>query len=143
MPADPRVHVGVAVFVKNVNGRIAMLKRGPNATHGANLWSVPGGWIDYGETPEETALREVREEVGLGVTQPRFIGSPVVNTYEEQNMHVVCNFYVCQFKSGLLQNLEPDKAETVQWVQQKEIHKLDLFPPVDDFLFAHGLKVLA
>ena len=41
-----------------------MVRRGPMATQ-AGLWSVPAGYVDYGEDIREAAARELREETGL------------------------------------------------------------------------------
>lgn len=37
-------------------------------------WQLPGGWIDRGESPEQAARREVSEETGLQLQNPRFVG---------------------------------------------------------------------
>ena len=47
------------------NKKIFMIKRGPTAPAFPNHWACPGGICVAGETPEETARREVKEEAGL------------------------------------------------------------------------------
>lgn len=50
-------------------------------SYGQPYWTFPGGGIKKGEEPVEAVLREVREEVGLKIDEPVFLGK-VKNSYE-------------------------------------------------------------
>lgn len=52
-------------MVFNEEGDLLMVRRGPNATR-AGFWSMPAGFVDYGEDVREAAARELLEETGLG-----------------------------------------------------------------------------
>jgi ADP-ribose pyrophosphatase YjhB (NUDIX family) len=54
-------------IIIEISGRIVLVKR-KNPPHG---WALPGGFIDYGESAEHAARREVKEETSLDVTQMR------------------------------------------------------------------------
>lgn len=56
-----------AVIVCDRDGRVLLLQRGPTAPQGALEWNLPGGIIEPGEVPEDTARREAREEAALRV----------------------------------------------------------------------------
>lgn len=58
-------HFTVAVFIA-ANGRVLLLYH-----RGLRKWLPPGGHIEPGETPDEAARREVREETGLEIDLPR------------------------------------------------------------------------
>ncbi len=59
---EPRVGVGVMVLER---GRLLLVKRAMPPARGR--WALPAGYLDAGESPEETAVREVAEETGLHV----------------------------------------------------------------------------
>jgi len=64
----PLVLVVAAVVVRN---GCVLLSRRPPGKHLAGLWEFPGGKIEEGETPDAALAREVREELGLSVSDPR------------------------------------------------------------------------
>jgi 8-oxo-dGTP diphosphatase len=55
----------VGAVIRDEAGRLLMILRGHEP--GRGLWSIPGGRIEPGETPEAAVVREVREETGLDV----------------------------------------------------------------------------
>lgn len=137
MAADPGVHVGVAGMIFDKQGRLAMLQRGPEATHGAGKWAVPGGWVDFGEQPLDAVVREAEEEVGLTCREPIFTAY-VTNTYPDQGLHVVCLFFHLLVAHGVLHNMEPDKHSEVMWVPKVGVRAMQheglLFEPLADYL---------
>ena len=60
---DPKVGVGVLV---EQDGKILLVRRMMEPERGK--WSIPAGFLDSGEDPQETAVREAEEETGLHVT---------------------------------------------------------------------------
>ncbi len=56
--------VGAAVVVRDDEGRVLLVQRGPSVSR-TGYWSVPAGFVDYGEEVREAAARELREETGL------------------------------------------------------------------------------
>ena len=67
-PAAPRANslvVAVTAVVLNDAGRVLMIQRTDN-----DLWAVPGGAQEVGETSTEAAVREVREEPGSTSRSP-------------------------------------------------------------------------
>jgi ADP-ribose pyrophosphatase YjhB (NUDIX family) len=59
---DPKVGVGVLVIEE---GKLLLVQRVMKPEIGK--WSIPAGYLDYGEDPRETAVREILEETNLAV----------------------------------------------------------------------------
>ena len=62
----------VGAVVHHPDGRLLLIRRG-HAPH-AGRWSLPGGRVEAGETPEQAVEREVREETGLEVRAGALVG---------------------------------------------------------------------
>jgi ADP-ribose pyrophosphatase YjhB (NUDIX family) len=71
-PGAPRVVPCVGAVVHDAAGRLLLIQRGHDPHRGR--WSLPGGRIEAGESPEQAVVREVREETGLEVVPGRPIG---------------------------------------------------------------------
>lgn len=64
----------------------------------APMWAFPGGGVERGETPEETTVRELKEETGLDVSIIRLVG-----TYFPKGPFVKnTNVYLCKMEGGTL-----------------------------------------
>lgn len=106
---EPRVGVGVFIFK---DGKFLVMKR--KGSHGEGSWSLPGGHLEFGETPEETAAREVREETGLEIANVAF--AAVTNDiFVDENKHYVTIWTKSDWKSGEPAIIEPDKCVEIRW----------------------------
>ena len=108
---NPNVGVGIAVFVFK-DGKFLMQKR--QGSHGEGSWSVPGGHLEFGESFENTARREVKEETNLDITNVRF-GAVTNDHFIDENKHYVTIWMLSDWESGELKNMEPEKCSAQQW----------------------------
>ena len=121
--------VGVSVIITK-GSRVLMGKR-KNA-HGDGSWQFPGGHLEFNETPEECAKREVLEETGLQVDGFR----PVAFTndiFQKEGKHYITLFLISKTHSGEPKVLEPDKCERWEWFEWNALPR-PLFLPVQNLL---------
>jgi 8-oxo-dGTP diphosphatase len=104
----PKVGVGVLVLK---DGKILMTQR--KGSHGAGEYAYPGGHLEFGESFEECARREVREEAGVEIDNIKFLR--VANVTKYQGRHYIDIALSATWKSGEPQVLEPEKATSWQW----------------------------
>lgn len=123
--APPKVRVGVGAFVlaspqePHDNPRFLVGKR-LNA-HGAGTWALPGGHLEFGESPEQCAAREVDEETGLRVKNIRFL-TATNDIMHADNKHYVTLFMVCAREDDgqEAEVREPNKCEAWEWWSWEE-----------------------
>jgi 8-oxo-dGTP diphosphatase len=77
--------VGTAIILTKADKVLLMKRKGP---HGTGTWSTPGGHLDFGETPEDCAAREAKEEVGVDVVDIRF-RSVTNDLFEASGRHYI------------------------------------------------------
>lgn len=103
--------VGIGVFVFK-NGKFLMIRR--QGAHGAGTWSVPGGHLEFGESPESCAAREVMEEVGIEIMNPRFVAL-TNEIYEEEGLHYITVWITSQWSGNIPAIKEPKKITEIDW----------------------------
>lgn len=123
MKSRPAVGVGVFVFK---DSKFLMGKR--IGAHGKDTWSVPGGYLEYGETFEHCAKREVMEETGVKVKNLRLY-TTVNNVFHNEKNHSITIFMFSDWASGTPKITEPDKFIDIGWYDFKNLPK-PLFLPI-------------
>jgi len=106
-----RPAIGVAVIVVKEN-KILLGKR--LNSHGSGTWALPGGHLEYGESIEDCAKREVFEETGLTVSNIQK-ATFTNDIFTMEKKHYVTLFVTAQYNSGELQLKEPHKCEKWDW----------------------------
>lgn len=91
----PKVGSGAAVF--DDEGRILLVRRSDDGT-----WCLPCGFVDPGESPDETAVRETREETGLDVRPIESVGVYTRHPDERGPHGLVRHVYLCERVGGEL-----------------------------------------
>lgn len=114
-----RPGVGVGVIVVNDKGHILVGKReGDHAPH----YSIPGGHLELGETFEQAAIREIKEETNLEIKNPMVVAvNNNLRTYREEGKHNITVFLQTKDYSGELRNMEPNKCSGWQWVDPNKL----------------------
>lgn len=107
----PQVRVGIGVFVFK-DGKFLLGQR--KGSHGSGTWSIPGGHLEFGESFEETAVREVYEETGLHIKNVRF-GAVTNDILMDENKHYVSVWLLSDYGSGTERIMEPDKCNALEW----------------------------
>jgi 8-oxo-dGTP diphosphatase len=135
---DKIVRAGVAFIVMRFQTQdiddlqILLLKRA--GSHGAGTWSVPGGWIDFGEESSAAAVRECLEETGLRATHIKPCGV-TEDFFEADGKHCVTLWHRGIVPPGSEpQFTEPDKVTEFRWVAPGDRLPEPLFLPLKHFL---------
>jgi 8-oxo-dGTP diphosphatase len=129
-----RVRVGCAVILVNREGQVLLGKR--KSPHGQGTWALPGGHLEHGETPEECAIREVKEETGIPVLA--VTRGPYVNNIWGNGKHYITLFFRATWVNCEPVNKEPDKCEEWRWCAPSNLPQ-PLFPPLENYLRQHSL----
>ncbi len=124
---SPRVGVGVAVIRK---GKILLGKR--KGSHGAGTWQFPGGHLEFGESVEACAVREVWEESGLRIKHIRKAGY-TDDFFETEQKHYITVYVISDHHAGEAEVKEPDKCEKWEWFSPDHLPD-PKFPPFHNFL---------
>jgi 8-oxo-dGTP diphosphatase len=134
--AHPKVGVGIIVL-KEENGKkyVMLHQRKGRRGLGKNYWGSGGGHLDLGESLQQGALRELREEAGeaLVVKNVRFLG--VINFTEMKPKHYIDISFVADWAKGEPVNSAPKETTDWKWFSLEELPG-PLFPPVEHYLEA-------
>ena len=122
---EPRLVLVVACALIDPDGRVLIAQRAPGKNMGG-LWEFPGGKVEAGETPEETLIRELREELGIAVKEA-CLAPFTFASHAYPDFHLLMPLYVCRRWEGTPQALE---HSALKWVRPRDMGQYQM-PPAD------------
>lgn len=134
---DKKIGVGVGVMILR-EGRILLGKRNDDPEkadselHGEGTWTMPGGKVEFGESFEEAAVREVLEETGLAVNKESLRLISVSNDKAEDAQFVTLGF-LCEDVFGEPETMEPQEIVEWKWFELSK-YPLNVFLPSEKIL---------
>jgi len=120
----------------DTDGRVLLAQRPPGRTM-AGLWEFPGGKIEAGERPEQTLIRELKEELGITVEEP-CLAPLTFASHGYADFHLLMPLYVCRRWEGIV---APQEGQQLAWVKPNRLRDYEM-PAADVPLIAHLTTLL-
>ena len=117
-----------AIVYTDVNGERLYLVEQMLGGH----WGVPKGHVEENETEEETALREIKEEVGLNVIIDS--GFRTVETYSPKEGFIKDVVYFVAYSKSMDTVMQAEEVRDIKWVKIKEATDLIEFQDMQQIM---------
>ncbi len=118
------------------DGRVLIAQR-PQGKPMAGLWEFPGGKVEPGERPEESLIRELREELEI-VVKEACLAPLTFASHLYPDFHLLMPLYVCRRWEGFV---EAREEQRLKWVRPRELRDYPM-PPADEPLIPHLITLL-
>ncbi len=128
--SDLKTVLVVAVALIDADGRVLIAQR-PKGKQMAGLWEFPGGKVEPGERPEAALIRELKEELGIDVTEA-CLAPFVFASHAYESFHLLMPLYLCRRWSG---TVTAHEHAALKWVRPNALADWPM-PPADAPLVA-------
>ena len=118
------------------DGRVLIAQRPPGKSM-AGLWEFPGGKVEAGERPEQTLIRELKEELGIAVKE-ECLAPLTFASHVYPDFYLLMPLYVCRRWDGAATPLE---GQRLAWVRPNRLREYPM-PPADLPLISHLTTLL-
>ena len=118
------------------DGRVLIAQR-PQGKPMAGLWEFPGGKVESDERPEQTLIRELKEELGITVSEA-CLAPLAFASHGYPDFHLLMPLYVCRRWEGVVTARE---AQHLAWVKPNRLRDYEM-PPADVPLVSHLMTLL-
>ncbi|MGE0034773.1 MAG: 8-oxo-dGTP diphosphatase MutT [Xanthobacteraceae bacterium] len=126
----------VACALIDADGRVLIAERPPGRSL-AGLWEFPGGKVETGERPEQTLIRELKEELAITVNEA-CLAPLTFASHAYPDFHLLMPLYVCRRWDGTVTSQEGQK---LRWVMPNRLREFPM-PPADEPLISHLTTLL-
>jgi 8-oxo-dGTP diphosphatase len=120
----------------DADARVLIAQR-PEGKSMAGLWEFPGGKVEISERPEETLIRELREELRI-VVDEACLAPLTFASHPYPDFHLLMPLYVCRRWEG---TVNPTEGQRVAWVKPNKLRNYEM-PPADVPLISHLMALL-
>jgi 8-oxo-dGTP diphosphatase len=120
-----RMLLVAACALIDADGRVLITER-PEGKQLAGLWEFPGGKVEPGETPEQTVVRELHEELGIE-TKVACLAPLTFASHSYDGFHLLMPLYVCRRFWGTPEGRE---GQRLKWVRPRDMRNYPM-PPAD------------
>jgi 8-oxo-dGTP diphosphatase len=135
-PLSLKTVLVAACALIDADGRVLIAQR-PAGKAMAGLWEFPGGKVEAGERPEQSLIRELKEELGI-VVEEACLSPLTFASHAYADFHLLMPLYVCRRWAGIAAAQE---GQRLAWVRANQLREYPM-PPADAPLVAHLMGLL-
>ena len=125
MNPDPKYFIAVKGLVFD-GDKFLIIKRSAMARSKKGFWELPGGRLEFGETPEIALHREIQEEAGIEISIVKLLNSWIL--LRNNDTQTVGLTYLCIFKNGKVQLSQEHEEFAV--INKDEIDNYNFYPAI-------------
>ncbi|HXL67828.1 MAG TPA: 8-oxo-dGTP diphosphatase MutT [Xanthobacteraceae bacterium] len=131
-----RLVIVAACALIDPDGRVLVTRRPPGKPM-AGLWEFPGGKIEPSERPEDSLIRELKEELDIDV-QESCLAPLTFASHTYEDFHLLMPLYVCRRWEGTVAARE---GQEIKWVRPRQLKDYAM-PPADKPLILHLIELM-
>lgn len=126
--------VGLGITFNNKKEILMTQRNAPDKSYAHKKWQLPGGMVEFGEDPANTATREIKEETGITIAVDRKQAFVVSHVFDESNTNVILIAYKALFVSGAIDVSQDEQTGDAKWMKYSEIDFSKCLPKTKELI---------